>query len=904
MRSETTVDAYMRAYTERPKKNQIASKRRGAAVDEPSDYSLIWDCETTTDAAQSLRFGFFQVRKAGQLIREGIFYEPAALSAEELKTLRAYATARLLDVCTAHEFRFKVLLNVGYEARAEIIGFNLGFDISRVATAAGEARGSLRGGFSFEISRNYNDPHIRVKHLSSTTALIDFAIPAGQATPRGMRRKGLKVEPHRGYFYDLRTLGAAFYSQKFTLARLAKLLGTKTQKHEGVDYDGLLTEVFLDYARADVQASWECFERIRALYLTYRLPTPLHRIQSEASIGKASFKALGISPLLECQPDLRRESFGPIMASYFGGRAEVHVRREIREILLTDFKSMYPSVNVLMGLWWFVVADGYSTSETTAATQDFINRVTLADLQNPETWRKLATLVEICPDSDILPLRTQYSEDRDALTIGLNYVSSDQPLWYPLADIVASKLLNGKAPRIQRAITFTPGPLQEGLRRLELLGNADFAVDPENEDVFKRLIDLRDTIPKSHPANQAIKITANSGSYGVFIEVNRDDAPKPEPLRLFGPDGEGHNTQTKAIEQPGRFFHPVLGTLTTGAARLMLGIGERLVVDSGLDWVFCDTDSLAIARPAAMSRAEFHDRVKAIVDWYVPLNPYNKPGSILKIEDINYRLNSQELEPLFAYAISSKRYSAFNIGADRRPIIRKFSGHGLGHLMDPYPESDPASGVPAPVQDVAKLGGRRWQYDFWFHILTAALAGKPNQVRRDYHPALLKPAMCRYGATSPALLRWMNPFNDGKAYADQVKPFGFLVALMARGDELEAFEQILDEAPKRGRPPKARKLKPIAPFERDPALAASRAFDRETGEPVPASAFKSYAAALQFYHHSPEDKFANGGPYDVGRTERRHLRVAGIRLIGKEANRVDDIGAPDAVIPAFAEFST
>jgi hypothetical protein len=113
------------------------------------------------------------------------------------------------------------------------------------------------------------------------------------------------------------------------------------------------------------------------------------------------------------------------------------------------------------------------------------------------------------------------------------------------------------------------------------------------------------------------------------------------------------------------------------------------------------------------------------------------------------------------------------------------------------------------------------------------LAGKPNSVRRDYHPALSKPALSRYGATSPALLRWMKHFNEGKPYAAQVKPFGFLVAPAARGLWCEESETILAELPKRGRQPKKRKAKPIAPFERDPAVAASRAFDRETGEPVP-----------------------------------------------------------------------
>ena len=68
-------------------------------------------------------------------------------------------------------------------------------------------------------------------------------------------------------------------------------------------------------------------------------------------------------------------------------------------------------------------------------------------------------------------------------------------------------------------------------------------------------------------AEKALKIIANSTSYGIFIEVNRDDAPKAEPLSVFGPNGEHLKIATKTIEDPGRYFNPLLGVLITGAAR-------------------------------------------------------------------------------------------------------------------------------------------------------------------------------------------------------------------------------------------------------------------------------------------------------------------------------------------------
>jgi hypothetical protein len=83
-------------------------------------------------------------------------------------------------------------------------------------------------------------------------------------------------------------------------------------------------------------------------------------------------------------------------------------------------------------------------------------------------------------------------------------------------------------------------------------------------------------------------------------------------------------------ENPGDFFHPLLGTLITGAARLMLAITERLLIDEGLDWVFCDTDSMAFAAPAKTSLEDFQKRVRKICAWFDSLNPYEQPGSILK----------------------------------------------------------------------------------------------------------------------------------------------------------------------------------------------------------------------------------------------------------------------------------
>ncbi|WP_439619815.1 hypothetical protein [Hyphomonas sp.] len=905
MSAPFNADLYVRAYTEKPGSIPVAAKPARKTLDEPSPWTIIFDTETTIDAAQRLRIGFCQVRKYGKLVRELLFYGPE-LPASDMRVVRAYAAANGLTLATVDEFRRDVFLKIGYRANAAIVGFNLPFDISRIASGQSEARGSMRGGFSFELSHWKSEPNIRVKHLSASAALMDFAKPGKQQTGKGMRNRGFEKPHNRGYFIDVKTIAMALTSRKHSLKSLSAFLNVPTQKLETEEHGGPITDQYLEYARADVQATWECYDALSVMYASHGLETPLHRILSEASIGKAYLKQMGVVPLLGCQPDIPREGFGRIISAYFGGRAEVRIRREVSQVLYCDFKSMYPTVNALMGLNSFVIAEGYSERSTTDETQAFLDSTTLADLQDPATWVMLHTLVRLCPDDDALPVRTRYSEGRDNLTIGLNHLTSATPLWYTLADVLASKMLTGKMPRILKAITFEPGPRQSDLKPINLFGREAYRIDPNTEDMFTRLVDMRDEAKaRRDPLQQQIKIIANSTCYGIFVEINRDDAPQPEPLDLYCASGERTSVMSAALEEPGRYFHPLLATLITGAARLMLALSERLAADQGMDWTFCDTDSIAMAKPEGKSDDAFNARCQAVIDWFEPLNPYRQPGSILKIEDVNYGPTTKVLTPLYCFAISAKRYALFNIDKDGKPVIRKASAHGLGAFMAPYGANKPAKGLLEPVGPLGGMGISRWQYDYWFRLIEAALNGTPNQVPLDYHARLSNPALRRYGATSPALLRWMKCFNAGKAYPDQVKPFGFMVAPIALpGPLAEMAEPEFVDPCKRGRPCKTARPKPIAPFERDGALAGAMAFDRVSGEPVEATALKTYAEALGLFHLSPEDKFENGEPWDVGRTERRHVVACRIQLIGKEANRVGPSGEPDPTSTTTVTFTT
>jgi hypothetical protein len=265
---------------------------------------------------------------------------------------------------------------------------------------------------------------------------------------------------------------------------------------------------------------------------------------------------------------------------------------------------MYPTVCALMGLWRFVIAQGMERRDATEEIRALVNSISLEKLQQPDFWPLLTTIVRVKPQADIFPVRARY--DGKSQTIGLNYLSADFPLWFTLADVIDAKLHGGKSPEILEAITFSPKEPQAGMWSMSIAGNPNYRVDPAKDDFFKRLIDLRNTIkaelkaikkrlkavreglaialgaeadglPPEEQAltaqadafdsdQQALKILANSTSCGIFVEFIVAALEAPERLVCHGPNGDGFPAESQKVEEPGRYFHPLLATLITGAA--------------------------------------------------------------------------------------------------------------------------------------------------------------------------------------------------------------------------------------------------------------------------------------------------------------------------------------------------
>ena len=927
----------LRAYVRRaPKKQKAAQKpapetmpsaidwKKSAPRAQPSDWVLIFDCETLTTPDQRLRFGGYQLRYQGQVWERGAFYEPDVLSENDFAVLqqviedeKSHSNGERICLRKRADFVDEIFYRSGYAVGAQIVGFNLPFDLSRLAIRHASARRAMKGGFSLTPSEHW--PAVAVKHLSQRSSLIRFTGDRPAADIDAAREPDDdpgdeipdetddKRGPDRGYFVDVKTLAAALTSRSHSLAYLSQLLNVPTPKEESDEHGGPLTPDYVRYGLRDVQTTWECFDALARRFAGFGLhDTGLYELYSEASLGKAYLKTMGVRPWREVQRGFPLHLVGATMSAYFGGRAEVHIRRRITPVVHCDFLSMYPTVCTLMGLWNFVRANGITYRDDTDSVTRLLSTPRddlVAWLRTRGGWKGLASLVQVRPKNDLFPIRARYP-GADTLNIGLNHLSADEPQWFTLADVLASKILSDRTPEVIAALQFSPRGQQKNLKPIDIAGRT---IDPATDDFYQRLIIHRNAIkakletaseadrPGLKSDEQAIKILANATSYGIFVELNVGEYVKTE--RMVGYGGRQHPSRFKSntSERPGAYFHPLLATLITGAARLMLALAEHQVIELGLDWVFCDTDSIAIGNTRNLPRQEFINTALRVRDWFKDLNPYGEDRSILQLEQVNFppdkRDDLKALDPPECLAVSAKRYVLFN-RQHGGVVVRKASGHGLGHLMAPYDEP------PADRRKrIERIGVPLWQEDLWKEIIRAADSDKPDETRFMGMPGFDAPAASQYAATTPELLRWFDGYNERQPSGYRVFPFGFLLSLQAKSriemakDEPDALS---DELWRRRAP------RPAAPYFKRPVGAKDYAFDRERGDAIPASWLKSHGRSLIRYHLHPETKF-QGGDFDQrGPLKRRHVFALAQQWIGKEADNIEenefigeDTGPPD-----------
>jgi hypothetical protein len=91
-----------------------------------------------------------------------------------------------------------------------------------------------------------------------------------------------------------------------------------------------------------------------------------------------------------------------------------------------------------------------------------------------------------------------------------------------------------------------------------------------------------------------LKQMAASGAYGINAEINVTPSDPNEGLPGDVYSDTTYPSEKVHDERPGAFANPILASLITGGARLMLAMLECEVNRRGGTFAFCDTDSLAI----------------------------------------------------------------------------------------------------------------------------------------------------------------------------------------------------------------------------------------------------------------------------------------------------------------------
>lgn len=717
----------------------------------------------------------------------------------------------------------------------------------------------------------------------------------------------MKFKTFRGHFLDLKTLAYVLTDKGHSLATACRAFGAEYIKEEAPTH-GVISPDYITYCRRDVRASAALLERQREEFDRHPVEVDPWALRSPASLAKAYLRKGGVQP-----PRIRAKAISPVqlgqaMSAFHGGRAECHIRGVPVPVVNVDVLSMYPTVNALGRFWDYAMAEALTTVDVTAEAKAILQFTTLDTCFEVSHWPQLRFFAEIIPDGDRLPIKAQYRAGHREYSTGINLLTAHEPFWYSGYDLAASVLLTGKVPTIRRAFALQPQGRASSLRPIKLRGELE--VDLAAEDPFVRGIELRKEVEADEQRSpeerkrlaQFLKVFANAGSFGIAAEVQPEAGPEGTraPVVVYG-RSRPFTGKTAAPERPGEYFLPPVAALITSAARLFLTILQRLVEDAGGTYVGTDTDSMFIvatpeggpvvcsggkpSRPGGPPEitALSWGQVEGIIERLDGLKPYrpSMKSHQLKLEDQNFVAGVQN--QLYAFMLSAKRYCLYNIAADGSIVIRKRSEHGLGQYFDPR---DPEAHEVAAEEKDQNCG---WIADAWRGWVEETL-GRPAPSPPAWHH---RPALIRLTLSTPTLLDPFMTEQANRSYADQVKPFNFCL----RAEVVAGGTPI-------GADPEHCQL--LGAYETDPRKWTTMEWrDKATGVScritisdtvrVNCAQVKSMGQVLAEYRRHPEVKSADAqgsscSPETVGVLRPRHVRPKAVVHVGKESNRLEDVG--------------
>ncbi len=458
-------------------------------------------------------------------------------------------------------------------------------------------------------------------------------------------------------------------------------------KHEPT---GLVTQKELAYGRTDVERTTALLNSMKREYDGFPLDLPPEKAMSAASITKAFLEKMHVKQPAE-KFKLTDSDQGKCMQAYYGGRSEIRIRHTEMPVVVCDATSEYPSVAALLRLWPLLTAAKINAVNCTKEARNILNRASLEELLNPSVWTGLGFFALVKPNRDVLPVRSLYGE-ADNTNIGINPLTSDEPIWYAGPDLAAAKLLGSK-PKIIQAFKFVAQGPQPGMKAVSI---GSRVIKPEKDDFFLAIIEERKKLQEQHPHYLLLKIIANS-LYGIFAELNKSEFGKNNAKQLHVFSGEHEfKQQTFLVETPGRWQFPPAAALITAGGRLILAMLEKMVAGKGGSYLLTDTDSMLIVASkkggkipcsCADAKSEVHavtwKQVREICATLNSLNPYDRTAveDILKIEKCNYDQDGNQ-QQLYGLAVSAKRYVVYRRIGHQLEMIKP-SEHGLGLSMCP-----------------------------------------------------------------------------------------------------------------------------------------------------------------------------------------------------------------------------
>jgi hypothetical protein len=343
----------------------------------------------------------------------------------------------------------KEFFRISYKCRALVIGFNLPYDLARLASKWDVSKSRRNAGaWSLTLwtyldhngclKKNPYRPNVTVKKTGPRRNFISFT---------GCQNDDPGPAWH-GEFLDLGTLAFSLTARTYSLAGAVKdFCGRDLDKD--VEH-GIITPSYIDYARNDVRGTVALAKVLLELFDRHPVSRGAGgrlaetRCYSPASLAKAYSKSAGFQA-----PLVPEDRLGPSFAAFHGGWTETQLRGKPPVVLL-DFKKMYQTQFILLGIQELLSAERLTFVDDTEKVVSFLDKVTLSDLFDPRTWPKLNVLCWVVPNDEILMTKGKF--DGESFTSGMvPRDSGGKPVRYYLPDVILAKLLSGRAPRIVRA---------------------------------------------------------------------------------------------------------------------------------------------------------------------------------------------------------------------------------------------------------------------------------------------------------------------------------------------------------------------------------------------------------------------------------------------------------------------